>query len=516
MTYAENSKLALIVGTLTGFALGLAWIFPGSAVAALLGWGAAFGLIALAELNVHRLKASVLCGSIAFCMSTWWFFDSVQRFTESSMVVAAALTLPFLLWHVAQFVLFVALYRLLPATLGRFGLRAALAWGSIECFWPRLFPWTLGNTQLGLPLFAQSAELLGAFGVSFVMLFFAAQFYAHVTKKDVVLSVYGVIGLFALVTTVSWIRMNTIDSSLSKRIHVGVVQAASSDQRLDRHQKPLEQRLLDLTEQVASEADFVLWPERSLNAEIHESIGHRDNDPRLPRLKTPAALITGVNTYRPPTKRFNSVMLIQADGKVPVPYHKRYLMPFGEFLPLPYLFEWLGIASLAPKSSYVAGTTATVFEIKGKNSSVTAKIAPFICYEDLRPTLAQNSTTEGANLLLDLSAGSWAHAVVPLYQHQAIAAFRAIETRKSFVRLSAHGPSSYIDPTGKLHQIFAAEEEGAKIVSVPISYTNSTYSIMGAQFPKLIAAITVLFCLFNILSTIHNRLSSKEEAQTIG
>jgi len=69
-------------------------------------------------------------------------------------------------------------------------------------------------------------------------------------------------------------------------------------------------------------------------------------------------------------------------------------------------------------------------------------------------------------MLKSLSLGAWVSTDLPLLQHQTFDAFCAVQTGNDLLRVSAHGPSTLIDPTGTVHTLFDAQAERARVVKV--------------------------------------------------
>ncbi len=485
--FSTNSSLVRCLFVIfPGISLGLAWLRPGSSCAAILGMLAAFGIVALVHAERRSIVSLGISGVLAYAIGTFWFYDSVRTFSAATPFVAALLTFPFLIWQVLQFMTFALIYRSLSPTLSLVGVRAAFAWVPLEWIWPSLFPVSLGNTQLGFTLLSQSAELVGLHGLSFLILWICELLYLSIFSdrgKYRLLSI-GTVMLGLL--TFGALRINDLRTSELLALKVGVIQAHRSSEEVT------DQKLMRLSESIIGSAQLIVWPERALDFSVHESIGARKNDSRLPRFSKDIPLITGAMTFRPPRKTFNSVLLIQGDGTIPVPYHKRVLMPFGEFLPIPFLFDLAGLSAFAPTSTHVAGTEPTVFDVHLDATGRSVRIAPFVCYEDLRSDLSTLAAALGASMFLDLSAGAWASSELSLHQHQTLAAFRAIESRRSLLRVSAYGPSALVDPMGRVHSIFEAKEEGAKIVQVPLQQKAPLNSWLRRYLPHFLSLLAAI------------------------
>jgi len=74
---------------------------------------------------------------------------------------------------------------------------------------------------------------------------------------------------------------------------------------------------------------------------------------------------------------FNSILGIDHEGRVRFAYDKRRLVPFGEYLPLEWLFRPLGIRQLAPvPRGFFFGRDPGPHQLEG-----LPPFEAFVCYE---------------------------------------------------------------------------------------------------------------------------------------
>src|SRR5262249_38772840 len=104
----------------------------------------------------------------------------------------------------------------------------------------------------------------------------------------------------------------------------------------------------------------------------------------------------------------------------------------------------------------------------GHASGVLRSFVPIgvsICHEIVHPDLIGASVRDGAELLVNLANDGWLDGGFRFAggQHLAMAIFRAVETRRFFVRAATTGPSAVIDPFGR---IVATQEAGTAGVIV--------------------------------------------------
>jgi apolipoprotein N-acyltransferase len=141
---------------------------------------------------------------------------------------------------------------------------------------------------------------------------------------------------------------------------------------------------------------------------------------------------------------YNAGVAITAQGVViQEVYHKRYLVPFGEYTPIQGLPEWLLRLTNTPAGAgYTAGKGPVVFRISN------GSLAPLICFETISPELAAQNVAAGGELLANISDLAWFHDSIIGEQMLACAVLRAVENRRYFIFAANTGPSAIISPTG--------------------------------------------------------------------
>lgn len=143
---------------------------------------------------------------------------------------------------------------------------------------------------------------------------------------------------------------------------------------------------------------------------------------------------------------YNSACGIDRTGKLfKEVYHKRYLVPFGEYTPKWILNSPFGAlcGTLTPhRIGYSPGNSQTVFSLSGK------RISAILCCELASAELSAEATRNGAQLLVDCSNTSWFDSKLIGKQCIAICKFRAIENHRCFVFSTTLGPSAIINANG--------------------------------------------------------------------
>src|SRR5437870_103764 len=153
---------------------------------------------------------------------------------------------------------------------------------------------------------------------------------------------------------------------------------------------------------------------------------------------------------------YNSVRLITAAGRNGGYYDKQRLVLGAEANPL-------AAATDAPSES------ARQFSA-GSGPGVLQSFVPLgvsICHEVLFPELSARAVGAGAALLVNVSNDGWLDggSGVASRQHFAMAAFRAVETRRYLVRAATTGVSGVIDPYGRVVASLGPGEAGVVTAS---------------------------------------------------
>lgn len=214
-------------------------------------------------------------------------------------------------------------------------------------------------------------------------------------------------------------------------------------------------------------AGLCIWPEwaipssMSQSRQVFESMGHYCK-------KLDQDWVVGCLDGDTQTGIYNSACGIDREGKIyPEVYHKRYLVPFGEYSPAWLLNSPFGAlcGTLTPhRVGYKPGNRQTVLELSGR------KIAPILCCELAAPELTTEAVRNGAELLVDCSNTSWFDSKIIGKQCIAITSIRAVETHRCFVFSTTLGPSAIIDAEGRVKTETALNT--ANTVSANIPFYN--------------------------------------------
>ena len=186
-------------------------------------------------------------------------------------------------------------------------------------------------------------------------------------------------------------------------------------------------------------------------------------------------------------EQFNSSAAFDRDGQFVGTYDKMHLLPFGEYIPfvrwLPFLRNYSPITGGAQP-----GAGPAALEIDG------VVYSPNICYETVLPQLIRRQVVELSRqgktpgVLVNLTNDAWYWGSSELDMHLASGVFRAVEMRTPLVVAANRGLSAHVDHLGR---IVAATDR-----DVPASLVATvTLPPRSGEFPSLFAAYGDWFAL---------------------
>jgi apolipoprotein N-acyltransferase len=142
-------------------------------------------------------------------------------------------------------------------------------------------------------------------------------------------------------------------------------------------------------------------------------------------------------------------------------YHKRYLVPFGEYTPA-FVRSWpdwiLSLTNTPAGSGYSSGQEPALLDINDK------LIAPLICFEVISPELAAASIRAGGQLLVNMNDLAWFHQSIIGEQMIACAVLRAVENRRDIIFAANTGPSAVISAWGNVKS-YIGQNKACNLIS---------------------------------------------------
>jgi apolipoprotein N-acyltransferase len=468
--------------------------FPGTVLSLMVFISLVPFLLSLARAESVRVAffRGALFGSLFSIIAAYWIFNALYfhyqiSFFISLLFMIGTLVLPLALVYGA----FAALYRFFFCDcIFYHGLMVPSLWVLFEFvreFVPLYLPWALAGYSLaGFPVLIQIADIVGVYGLSFLIVSInslVAAAFLHGTAVGLSLAAVKtgparVLREFAAKSRISVVAVPVIIIAmlLYGTLRMGQwksrVEGAPPEQKLtarviqgnfsqrDRWDSRnvyeiLESNLALMGDVKGGSRFLVVWPETVLNA------GGALRDAILSRLVNEigenSLLVFGGTRQAGTETNHNSAYYLSGKGAVKV-YDKIILLPFAETTP--FGIRLLGAFYEAPER-FDRGRLPSVAGLEGVNLGFT------ICFEKIYSWFVRGQAAAGAALLVNISNDSWFGRSTNPYQSLDTGILRAVENRRYMIISSNSGISSVITPWGECAArtgLFTRERADAEVV----------------------------------------------------
>jgi apolipoprotein N-acyltransferase len=321
------------------------------------------------------------------------------------------------------------------------------------------FPWNLiGSVWAFHAPMMQGLALFGAYGLSLVTVCAAVAPAALADAGASTRTRWSSFGLGIALVAVVWIGgavrfvgapLDTVPGVRLRLVQPDVAQSLKWQPEL---RAEIMQRLLSMSAQPSDgpRPTHIIWPETAVPVFLE----HSPLDLAAIGKVTPpdGALITGAPRIRRTGDRenavqlWNSIHVIDAQGRIRANYDKFHLVPFGEYMPLPAFLGRLALA--ADRTDFSPGPGPVTLAIAGAPPA-----SPLICYEAIFPAHVTAPWEDGAvrpQWLLNVTNDAWFGISSGPYQHLASARMRAVEEGIPLVRAANNGVSGVYDAYGRV------------------------------------------------------------------
>lgn len=368
------------------------------------------------------------------------------------------------------------------------------------------FNWgELGYSQAPYPSILIFTSLAGVYGLTFLMVWFNARLAQGLEspappsvataslqnpKSRWVYLLIPFSVLFLVVMAGKWIIHST---SLQKAGTVALLQP-SIDQTVKwnkGYERDTYDRLGRLVKETQSgHPDLIVWPETAAPSYLLLSPQALGRVISIVRRSGVPNLVGCLDAVRGPNKLvqyFNAAVHFGSNGKPVGAYHKRHLVPFGEFVPFQKYISFLGPV-VGDLGNFDTGTEYKKFQAR------EFSFTPMICYEVVFPGDVRAAFQTGADALVNISNDAWYGRTASAYQHVMMAVVRTAEERKPLLRSANTGICLVADPFGRIQVSTRLFEVTTVTADVLTSRSGPTlYSRFGNWLPRLCWIVVGLF-----------------------
>ena len=298
------------------------------------------------------------------------------------------------------------------------------------------FAWNLlGQSLIDSPL-AGVLPVVGVYGAGWLTVFIGVALLEALRLKNIRYALAGgaAFAAAAAASLMEWTQ------AVGDPVRVAVLQAdVPQSVRFEaEHMRRAIREYAEMTRK-APDDTLVLWPEAAVPAP-YDLLAPKVIQPLAAELSLRGGALLGGAFVRENGRTYNSLFHL-SDGEASF-YHKRHLVPFGEYVPLRFLVEWVGRFVVIPMSNLDAGKDPPIMRIGGRDVGVS------ICYE---ATLTERikDALPSAEYFVNVSNDGWFGDSAAPRQHLNMSRLRAAEFGRPMVRATTTGISAIINHRGE-------------------------------------------------------------------
>ncbi len=490
---------------LSGILLALSFPKPDIHVAA---W---FGLAPLLfSLSGKRasegFREGFVTGLVFYLASIWWVINTMYHYGGLPVSVSIGLLIALSSYLALYFGAFGLFFCLVGRRLGSAAalLSAPAIWVSLELLRNYLisgFPWNLlGYSQHSALTVIQFADITGVYGVSALVVLVNAGLTGILLlllKKErpspVSLAVPAIaIAALAAAFFYGGYRLGHLPKT-SGTLKASLVQG--NIEQFHKWDPAFQDDVFNTYKRLAAQAakekpGIIIWPETATPFYFQD----REKNPELLQEAKASGtyLLTGSPTLLSKGDdsfiEYNSAYLISPEGKEAGRYDKMHLVPFGEYVPLKKLLPFVS-RMVTSIGDFGHGTDYKVLDT-GHGAFGTA-----ICFEVIFPELVRHFALNGADFLVTITNDAWFGDSAAPYQHFDMAVFRAVENRRSVLRVANTGITGIILPSGQVASRTGLFREAVLTGEIPLVKEKTFYTENGDVFTYACAAFSIIILL---------------------
>ena len=259
-----------------------------------------------------------------------------------------------------------------------------------------------------------------------------------------------------------------------------------AEQVLDNHVRETLRLADEVRAGTVPRPQLVLWPEDASDVDPFQNPdAFRKIDQTVRAIGVPV-LVGAILQGPGPTHRRNVGILWSPTTGPGARYTKRHPVPFGEYIPLRSLAEWVSADAKTVSQDMVAGHG------NGLLRGGPMPIGDVICFEVAYDSLVQSSVAAGARLVVVQTNNATFGHTAETYQQLAMSQLRAVETDRTVVQAATTGKSAVIGPDGRIRDesgpLFSSD---LLVDTVPLKSAETLAVRLGTLPEYVLAALAI-------------------------
>ncbi|PZS15367.1 MAG: apolipoprotein N-acyltransferase [Pseudonocardiales bacterium] len=263
-------------------------------------------------------------------------------------------------------------------------------------------------------------------------------------------------------------------------------------QVLDNHIAQTAKLAAEIKAGTVERPSLVVWPEDASDVDpFQDAIAYRAIDAAVKAIDVP--VLVGAILQGPGPHRRNAGILWSPTSGPGDTYVKRHPVPFGEYIPLRSLAEFVSSDAKLVSEDMVGGHGS------GLVSGGPYPIGDVICFEIGYDGLVRSSVAAGARLVVVQTNNATFGHTAETYQQLAMSQLRAVENGRTVLQVATTGVSAVIGPDGGIRQRSAQLFSPAVIVArVPLRTATTPATRLGVLPEYLLAALALAALAYTI------------------
>jgi len=231
-------------------------------------------------------------------------------------------------------------------------------------------------------------------------------------------------------------------------LHISIIQPNISPEikwSIETEKQQLE-IIKNLILNFSDNTDLLVLPETVFTYDYRSNLKVKGFLKNLTKNKNSMILFGAIDDLSKNNVSYNGAFLLDQNLKLQSVYHKKNLVPFGEYIPFK---KWMPeFECLTPiGDGFEAGN-----KLPYMNLTKNITTAPLICFEDCLSSFVRNVCHQDIDLILTITNNGWFRSIKGPLMLERLARFRAVENGVPLIRCANTGVSSYIDPYGRVLQ----------------------------------------------------------------
>ena len=479
----SRKKLSMISGIIVGLSYP-----PGFGIIAL------FGLVPLIRVWLtssprSSLKYSFLSSIVCSMISLYWIgLNSGASIVPVIMSLVAAILYLSIFWIITGYSI-----SWMKKKFSKIIYAIPFLWVGMEflkSYGPLAFPWSnLALTQTNFLPILQIIDYTGSEGVSFWVILVNITIYLILYEKQLKFKQYSIL-TFLIITPILYglIKINTYNEQLREKRFISIIQPnIDPNLKWESSYRDMLYGKMDSLNTLAYnlKSDLVLWPEAALPNYMRVSYIRKKYEKLVQETSKP--IMMGTLDYKTIKNRrisLNGSIFFDGSTKNKM-YHKLFLVPFAEYIPLSTKFPILNNLNFG-QGNFSHGEEYTLFNLD------SISFSNLICYDLSNPLIVKDFIKKGARFLTVQANVAWLQNSSGVRQFFEMAKLRAIENRTGIALSANTGISGIINPLGEVaHKIRYNKQE---VINGKVFLNNEVtfYSKYGNIFSKICFFISLL------------------------